>query len=82
MKKAILITALALSFLSFYLPNSVLCSGKKQDGSRVDLVNFQGKNYIIYYSSDGCQIGNSIETSMEVRNFVMWCQPMGYNASC
>lgn len=82
MKKAILITALALSFLSFDLPYSVLCTGKRNDGSRVDLINSGGKNYIVYYDKDDCQVGNAIETSMQPANFAVWCRPLGYISHC
>ena len=83
MKKLLFIGLLALSMSSFDMPQwSVLCEGTKNDGSKVKLINHDGKNYIIYYDKNDCQIGNSIETSLQPKDFSVWCRPMGYSSSC
>ena len=81
--KQLFIMAIAIATMSFTAAKwSVICSGKKNDGSTVKLINHDGKNYIIYYDRNDCQMGNSIETSMQPRQFAVWCQPMGYMSDC
>lgn len=90
MKKLFFLAIIALTFtLSSFSETNVImkpitaCTGTKPDGSKVKLIIDNNVRYLVYLDPKGTVTSGPYQTTtVNVDNFDMWCQPLGYRSDC